>query len=336
VSFSVLTYNIWHGLTTGPRKTVVALEKRLRRERRFELLKKELLAEPADVLCLQELNPVWSKSLALAKHLNMHELHQIDNSGVKVLGMGYPPQLNTGLAILAKKTLRLSKKRKTRLSHKRVGFATDFFSFQWRDLRYALAVEIDKPEVGKILVVNTHLHHAPRITEELNAEIHSHRKRGQLTSAQEMELRESLFRGADARREEVKKLMRWLEKYQTKYSNIILCGDMNFTVDDEEMQIVKDSGYEDVVQGKLNSWDPAKNKENFEITKKIEFPVPCFGSQIIREMIIANDAMARRIDHVFVFGEIAKKYKDAKLVGLSNEFGFCASDHFGIKVEFDI
>jgi hypothetical protein len=45
------------------------------------------------------------------------------------------------------------------VSGSRWSFATSHFSFQLAETRYALLAELENSTIGRLLVVNTHLHH---------------------------------------------------------------------------------------------------------------------------------------------------------------------------------
>lgn len=112
--FSVLTYNVLHGLDVG-RVWVRPGESAEDRTKRFKLQFQHLAGGQPDVVLLQEVNPLPAMAEVYLDGLKGFGLqysavHQADACGIRLGSkLGLVPGLNNGLAVLAKSPLRLRK-----------------------------------------------------------------------------------------------------------------------------------------------------------------------------------------------------------------------------------
>jgi len=101
----------------------------------------------ADIITMQEVNPLPSKAKRIARDLDMDFIYHVGEGGVRIGPFGFPSNLRQGDAIFAKKELNLEWVGRKRTTG---GFAGNFFSFHFNDASQILA--------GKVMVNDQPLH----------------------------------------------------------------------------------------------------------------------------------------------------------------------------------
>jgi endonuclease/exonuclease/phosphatase family metal-dependent hydrolase len=131
-----------------------------------------------------------------------------------------------------------------------------------------------------------------------------------------------------------------MEKEQEGMDATILGGDFNIPPDAEELSYLRMIGLRDAAanftESDLNTWNPERNRENFEYAKEIDFNVPFMENATIKSVVIENDARPRRIDHIFASQNVTERVVEASLFGDVPGGGLIASDHFGLKIGVEI
>ena len=162
-TFTVLTYNAWHGLDTGE-FWVTRSETPAQHEARLQFQVAQMATARPDLILLQEVNPLPTQAeryvQALAGlGLDYDAVHQVDACGIRLRGdAALIPGLNNGLVILARHPLQLRKLTGLKLSGD-LGRCDSASGVQLEELRYALIADITMPETGQhFLVASTHLH----------------------------------------------------------------------------------------------------------------------------------------------------------------------------------
>ncbi|UCE64248.1 MAG: endonuclease/exonuclease/phosphatase family protein [Nitrospirota bacterium] len=162
-TFTVVSYNAWHGLDAGE-FWVTSTQTPEQSAARLRFQVEQIAKADADVVLLQEVNPLPQRAqeyVAALKELGLDytNVHQVDACGIRVSQeRALIPGLNNGLAILAKKELQLKKIKGLKLSGD-VGQCEDTSGMQLGELRYGLIGEITLPESSaKYLIVSLHLH----------------------------------------------------------------------------------------------------------------------------------------------------------------------------------
>lgn len=208
----VLTYNTLHGLETSG-MTVRSGESKEARQARLERQFRQLAVVEADVILLQEVNPLPDMAeayvAALARFgLQYTEVHQVEACGVRITPrLAVVPGLNSGLVVLARSPLRLRKVKALKLSGG-VGGCHDFMGMQVNELRYALVAEINNPATGRsVLVVNTHLHSGLERDAFFLQRIAEAQDRGALQPDDVRNVVAALEQGQQRRLDEVRKLI---------------------------------------------------------------------------------------------------------------------------------
>ena len=105
IKLKVLTTNVWSGLDYRGTFRFGEYENDEIRERRFEVLVKQIKQYDLDIIFTQESNPVGKYASRLADELDFDEIHQVCNAGIKFGPVGIPTNFKEGLVILARKNL---------------------------------------------------------------------------------------------------------------------------------------------------------------------------------------------------------------------------------------
>jgi len=319
-SLRVLNYNLWHGLNGAGFIKFRELEPEGRRIRRQKVQLEQLKALDADLIFLQEVNPLYSRSTEIAQALSMDYIAQYDQAGMRVFGLGLPFNLKTGLSILARPELMLTRHRGTKLSGG-FGFCRKYLSFQYAEFRYALqgCVHFN----GEIIqVINTHLHHGPVMSRALMDELNVFFKK--YPKANRGLVLQSLERATQRRSQEVETLIRNLIPGPQ-----ILAGDLNVEPDDLILEELAQAGFYDVFKNiPVLTWDSEHNRENHEFSRELKLPVSNFGFNDLEHLLKNYDSRRRRVDYILCTRELSAE--DQKLVLNQPTDGLIGSDHFGL------
>jgi endonuclease/exonuclease/phosphatase family metal-dependent hydrolase len=316
--FSVLAYNVLHGLEVG-RFWVRPGEPAEERAERFDLQFAQMAQVQPDVILLQEVNPLPDMAEAYVDGLKSFGLmysavHQVDACGIR---LGATPRLipglNNGLAVLAKSPLRLRKLAGLKLSGG-FGGCGDMIGFQTGALRYALIAEVEHPAAqGKVIVVSVHLHSGISRNEYFIQRIREAKEEGRLENPEEFDkVLAALEADQNRRIKELRTLIRELRRLQAQedYLAVVIGGDFNFEPDSPEYQELKLAGLRDShtiaqLDSELHTYDP----QNPMVSREQE-AVPAALSRAIgglpedrQQRILAEYrdgiGQARRIDFLF-------------------------------------
>lgn len=341
-----ITFNLWHGLSPASPVAFEALEPTARRRLREQLQVETLRALNSDFCFLQEVNPVQQRVLELERALAMKGIFQPDLAGLKVLGVGLPLNLHSGLAILASRAFGLKPVTAVSLSRP-FNWVRPWASWQLKEERFALFSESLVPGFGKILLVNTHLHHGLEATfkfiEEFETLAHAHDK--ELNATFRSELKQRVQRANQRRLSEIEHLLKALKPLERRYSAVVVCGDFNAEPDNEIFHPFKEMGFKDAwaeVKGADPGYtfDPPMNEANhllqshFPLTLVLEdltFSSATKG-ELLR-LVRRHENRPRRIDYLWVRGARVTK---AELIGKPNAEGLAPSDHFGVCVDLEV
>ena len=348
-TFKILTFNALHGLATG-KFGVTPGETPEQNESRFRLLIAQLARERPDVVFLQEVNPLPDRAeryvtALMALGLEYIQVHQVDACGVRAsekaaLFSG----LNNGLAILAKRELRLQKVMGLKLSGD-LGKCSSTAGIQLGELRYAVIAEITMPgSKEKYLLASTHLHSGFETGSQfLNtlADLHRDGRFRRYTSLK-WDVEQSRLR----RIGELDVLVRTLNRLNKDhlYSRIVIAGDLNFELDFPEYEEVRLLRFSDTStgaerEGELYTADPLHNgwikqNEREAIPQQLQDAIAP-EEAAVREQIAAAYRVEmqrpRRIDYILVDALLPGHCLRQALFGteLDNN-GLPASDHYGL------
>ncbi|MBM3382449.1 MAG: hypothetical protein FJY29_08420 [Betaproteobacteria bacterium] len=321
----VASLNTWHGLNGQGTFLFGQLETRAERIARLERQVECLKSINADLLLLQELNPLPFRAHWYAQKLGMRAEYVSCNTGIK-LGWGPPGNLNEGLGILFPADWEheyLGRKRlsgELRFNPFRISAINGpFLSFQLHESRVAFAMRFTLPTErcvpgyeGRrtLLVAVAHLHVSHAQTSRNETLVKQAAQEGHL-SADDVALLRKRFRYANTRRlNEVDELASWLETLRLPDEPALLAGDFNCEPESPPYNVLSRRGWNDLWREAGNSeellesatWDAPRNS----LTERVkEFQhAGARNHPQIAEVLRQADALPRRID--FIFGQSAK------------------------------
>ena len=99
----ILTFNLWHGMGRRNFMAMAPLESKKDRKKRLEAFLAAAERLRPDLICLQEANPLPALARKISLALNMDEIHQVCNAGVRNPFFGLPAGLKSGMITLSRK-----------------------------------------------------------------------------------------------------------------------------------------------------------------------------------------------------------------------------------------
>ncbi|MEP0822694.1 MAG: BamA/TamA family outer membrane protein [Ignavibacterium sp.] len=324
-SLRIATLNIWSGLDYRGTASVGEYETNSVREARFEALVDELKEAGADVILLQECNPVNKVGSRLASVLGYDWIGQRVNAGIKIGPLGLPTNLNEGLAILARKDLALEFVDAWRLSSSFGAFG-DIVSFHFAEHNIALVGRICVQGRG-ILLVNVHLPSSlpdDSTTRQAVEAILQNRGDSPVSPG---EIRREIRRGAEEREQQVARLLEHLETHAGGMP-VILGGDMNATEVSPEVQRLAGRFVHVMPSGEHPvTWDPLNPNTAYS---RLLPPQPT----LLDELNVWYDGIPRLIDHIFLRrGFRPDDVVSASIFADRPRGGRYVSDHYGLLAD---
>lgn len=343
----ILTYNLWHGLDGQGWLRMGELEPSSRKKIRQNMQIKELLAQEWDVACLQEVDPLPGRAEVLAKACEAQAYWQSDSAGVKVGGQGLPTNVHSGLCTLMR-GLTSSRVQSVKLSGT-FTLITGWFSWQLSESRYALLCDCLHPDWGRVLVVNTHLHHGIEPDAQLYQALKALLKEAGQEEKVWPELEERLLAGEKRRREELSLLLRVIEKLKPRYGLIVLAGDLNARPESSLCQNMARAGFQDLCLqnselARAFTWNPPCNKANSVFAQYFKLPLALedlsFSDPLkvkAKQALRSHDQKPRRIDYIWAWSSQKEvEVVDGGLLGTQLQGGMAPSDHFGLWLDIQM
>ena len=337
----ILTYNLWHGLDGKGVLFFGELEPWGRKQERVKIQIRCLQKWAADIVFFQELNPLFPAVYDYSSQLKTDHIQQMDLSGIKIGGFGPPFNLQSGLATLCREDWSFSRLKGLQLSGDRP-MNRQFFSFQFREARYALFGEIYHPEWGRVLLVNTHLHHGCEYDPAWDCYLNQMVQEGKLKEADKRSLQRDLRRGDRRREGELKKLLEQIDQLSHDYELTILGGDFNSRPDSVVIKRVLDQGFEDawLASGQSDpglTWDCNQNPGNHQFNEDVQFGFqwqqkvgPLSIRQDLLEKVHKFESRPRRIDYLFFRTSHRLRVKSEVFHAKDSHRDLHGSDHFGV------
>ena len=353
----LLTYNTLHGLEPSG-LTVKANESKDARQARLDLQFRQLSAIQPDVMLLQEVNPLpemAERYVAAMKGygLEYRAVHQVDACGVRLApGLAVVPDLNNGLAVLAKAPLKVRKVEGLKLSGG-FGRCDDYAGFQTGELRYALIAEVENPNTGrKLLTVSLHLHSGIErnafFIQKLNDAVNNGKARREDVEA----IVSAMEQDQERRLGEIRLLIKEIQKlYATEtYLGVLVGGDFNFEPDDPEYRELEKAGLKDTYamaspETEVYSLDPQRNVIAGEGIREVPSALrdamrrlPESQQQKVLEGYQKGVSQARRVDFLFLMRRPSDQQMGCFRQELFGESGGVSvapgSDHYGVLVTY--
>lgn len=352
-TFTVLTYNVWHGLNTDE-TWVTPSETPTQREKRLQFQIAQIATVRPDLILLQEVNPLPAQSNryveALAEQgLDYDAVQQVDACGIRLHEQSaLIPGLNNGLVILSSKSLRLRKLIGLKLSGD-LGQCENTSGVQFEELRYALIGDITIPETGKhYLIGSTHLHSGFEAGSVFLRQLEAMHESEPSSSYQNFRwvIEQSRFRRIrelDTLAREIRKLRR-----EGNYAGFAIGGDFNFEPDfpeyEEAMLLRWEDTYAHATRDRpLYSADPQRNNlihsgQVLELPASLQSIIdalPPLQARLVIEAYRLERGRPRRIDYLFVQQFLEGYCLQQQLFGTDHDSdGYPASDHFGVLTTF--
>ncbi len=329
---NVLTINVWSGLDYRGVGKFGEYEPAGRREARYLLLLAQLRRLNLDVILLQEANPAGPYASRLAEDLGYDEIHQVVNAGLHLGCAGIPTNLKEGIAILARKTLRLRPFAARKLSGS-AGLHGDILSLHFDEATFALAGKIRAGGIP-MLIMNTHLSAAPDEDSRAAARFAELRRSGAVSEDEYASALRAWEGGMERRAGEIRALAEHVREFPGEYP-VILGGDFNCPAGSPALDPLREIGFiESASAGAggedadLPTWDPARNGNIAFSTRTGDASgMNNQGMELLSSLAAASP---RRIDQIWLGPQFDRA--DILHAGIavdSASGGLDASDHFG-------
>ncbi len=335
----LLTINVWTGLDYNGLFKMGEYESPGKRKLRFRSLVAQVRELSPDVIFIQEANPVGKYARDLALALNMDEIHQVVNGGIKVGSLGIPANLKEGLVILARSELSVRKVDTWKLSGS-TGIHSDYITFHLDEAVLAL---VGKVTAGgqEIFLVNVHLVAAPQIPEDLTDLKEAVLARNELDEAAYNEALVKWRQRQQRRFEEIKILIENLKRLSPD-TPCIVGGDFNAEPDSMEMNLFKDQG---VFMDGLIDDEAGLNQDAANFTWDVELNENTVVSAKATDargrvrkgfdyLAALAGCRSRRLDYMFLGKSFSKAdITEGRIVLNKHMDDVLASDHFGVLLE---
>ncbi len=344
-----LSLNLWHGLTPSSPVAFEALEPVGRRQLREQLQLKVLGELQPDIAFLQEVNPSKKRAEQFCQALKMQSNLQPDLVGLKLFGLGLPYNLNSALVTLSKSPLAIKKLKGVSLTRPGKHLVHTWGSWQLKEERFALFSEVMMPKFGRVMIVNTHLHHGLESSASFAADISLLAKTLELHENTIEELQERMQAGTKRRLQEIEVLLETIQKLERRYEIVVVGGDFNSSPDSQEAGLMRGAGFRDAWKESHAdepgfTYDGTINVGNhllqarFPLTLVVEdLSFSAKTKDALLNLARAQENRPRRIDYLWIRSHSLKlNVRRSNLIGLPDESGLAPSDHFGICADLEI
>lgn len=330
---TIVTFNTWFGLDGVGTIKMGEYEDKKMAEKRYQILLKELKRLDPDIIGLQEANKLPKYAKRIARDLGYDEIHQINNSGIKIGPLGIPYNMKMGLIILAKKPYHLKRVGAFQISGDKHGIYKDWFTFHLSESWFVLSgkIEVDgKP----IYLFNTHLHAGLPENPGYFQELKLLKDEGKITPKEYQEYLESYNGDIQRFISETKKTLCFVSKITPSDAPAILMGDFNATENSDAIKIiVKDGNFLDTYRianptDRGFTWCSENPHTHFDAA-----PTYARGNQKNPyDLIKARyDLVSRRIDYIFINSYFQKdNILDSSIILNKHVQGLYPSDHYGV------
>lgn len=336
---SILTINVWFGLKERGILRMKPIEPDERREKRYQILVKELRRLQPDFIAIQEANPIPQYSRRLATDLAYDEIHQVYNGGIKIGRLGIPINLRMGLLVLAKKRFQLRWAGASQISGDRFGIYGDLFCFHFADSRFVMA-GVASIEEKRLYVVHAHTYAGPSEDRDVLDLLDRYRNQGKISQEQYRSYLSTLRRVSLRQEQEIEEILAFLKRTAGTEPAVLL-GDFNLTEDSPLMVHLIEEGH---------LWDTYRiaNPEREGITwdsdhnKNTAFSGGVASTRgnlmnVYRQLRAEYDRKSRRIDYIFLNSAFRRdQILESRVVLDQPVDGVHTSDHYGVMTVVSI
>lgn len=327
----LVTLNTWSGFRYHGLVRLEEYETPQVRQTRLEGLLAFLHAEQPDIVCLNELNPLFPMLREIASHTGLMPFGHMGVAGVRVGSVGFPLNLREGDGVFVRESLAPKWVGRAHLGGK--GMCGNTVSFHFDNLTQALLVRCTLPGGNSLYVCGTHFTAAPVDDAENRARLEQYAQETRCSKRRMFRAGRKLSAGSQLRREEAGKLLRFLEAHVPLDAPVLIAGDLNAECGWAELNLLACAGYRPLLPepSVYTTWDSVHNtnvrsfyaqdaaRDYHDPYKKLE----------------AADEMARRnIDHVFVRNLPPGAVRRCRIAATEPYQGRSISDHFALTAEF--
>jgi endonuclease/exonuclease/phosphatase family metal-dependent hydrolase len=321
-----------------------SLEPLTRRKEREQLQVQLLRDQNLGAIFLQEVNPVGSRSRDLSEQLGLQRFWGRDNAGVKIGSIGAPFNLDSGLSVLLSEEFVSEWSKSICLSGEKYSGLSQLGSLQWKESRYALLVSVITPKWGRVLFVNTHLHHGLELRENVVQGLEALTKAEKISESVAEEISDRITQADLRRSQEIKRLLDEISSIRDRYSFIILGGDFNSSSESSVIEAISEFGFQALQPeeaGEMKTWDSERNRSNLQFT--INFKAPILVDDLsfdkstvslLKEKLKSWEMAPRQIDFLYGWSRTGKfEVHDSHLFGEEKGEQLSPSDHLGLCSE---
>jgi endonuclease/exonuclease/phosphatase family metal-dependent hydrolase len=325
----ILDFNVWSGLTyLGFLKMARYDDPELARKREESMIAqiKEL---DADVICLHELNPVYTRAKRLAEILDMNYYAHLHLSGIRIGPVGVPWNLEEGDAIFVRKDLRFRVLGRKQMSGGWIGKRS---SWNFSDATQIMGISLEIAG-AQVPVFTTHWHAG--VTP--GPDIHDAAERMSRTESIDPErLRAALLlmeENRAVRMKEAQLTLDFVAKHAPQDGFCILSGDFNAVPGTPEIGRILSAGWKDTLEeiapGHSGyTWHYDENPLHRKFYTE-------YDPDLYLRLNYVRLRVPHRLDYIF-FRPGRAALLSSEIVMRKQVNGVMASDHFGVLAEFDL
>ena len=315
---SILTINVWSGLTHVGALRSKTYESKEERSFRYGLLTNGLKELDPDIIALNEANMLPGYAKRLARDLGREYVYSVSRGGVRLGPVGFPINVREGEAILSRSFFNIVSLGSRGLSG---GYAGNFASFHFQEATGVLGAKITIGERDVFLFVTQWHRSEFDSSTNLSSLVESYTS-AQIEGGRLLELVADAVEGHAIRLEEARKTLAFIDEIAGD-NPVILMGNLNTLPFSGEIALVTESGFRDAweeIRDPGYTWDESANTN---VKKIIELD----GRD-------PSDPGRHRIDYIFFRGE-GLRVVSAKTVLDETTFDIHPSSHYGVMVEID-
>ena len=314
-NFSVVTFDVWSGLTYRGVFRVREYEDRAAREFRYDLLAAGLTDLSPDIIAIQDANPLPSYVDRLSADLGYNAVSAVRQAGVRIGAFGLPTNLREGSALLAEGQRALVRLGTARLTGSAAGPVA---AFQFGSASHVLAAEVtvaDRP----VYIFTTRWTPSPHADRDLMRGLVDEFDSGDISGDELLQLMGEAVAGSERRLSEAEKTLVYINEIAGR-NPVVLMGSLHSLPDSDEIALLREAGFVDVWQavgrGPGTTYDPDANTN-------------------IGTYDLAAGDHGGRIDYIFIRGDdIAAR--NVRLVFDRPTYGVFPSDHYGLYAELRV
>lgn len=207
------------------------------------------------------------------------------------------------------------------------------------------------PHWGRVLLINTHLHHGLEATPAMLTELDRLAKELDLSEDVVLELKSRLAAGSERRARELAVLLEAVARYESRYEVVMIGGDFNASPEGGFGEALRAAGFQDVWSAAHSAdgdpgltFDATRNPANHLL--QADFPLTLVVEDLsfapkVKEALLAlahkQESRPRRIDYLWMRAASAPlAVNDVRMVGQPDAEGLAPSDHFGVCADVDL